>query len=44
MNERELIEWPKETDWLAHEYWAFIDVIECFEHLIVVQQFERTDV
>jgi hypothetical protein len=44
MNDCELIEWSKETDWLAQDAWAFIDVIEFFEGLIVVQQFERTDV
>ncbi len=41
MNDCE-IEWPKESDGLAHESWAFIDVIEWFGGLIIVQQFERT--
>jgi hypothetical protein len=44
MNDCELIEWPKEADGLAHESWAFIDVIDLFEGLIVVQQIEKTDV
>jgi hypothetical protein len=45
MNERELIEETtvKENPIPANE-WAFVDVIEVFEGLIVVQQFERTDV
>jgi hypothetical protein len=45
MNERELIEEPtvKEPTAPANE-WEFVDVIDLFEGLIVVQQFERTDV
>ena len=32
-----------ESGFIPPNEWAFIDIIECFEHLIVVQQFERAD-